>query len=80
MAEVGAFAAKTHFSSLLDRVEKGETITITRHGRPAALLAPVAPRRRLSADELVAAFRELRQRVKPGPPSIREMIEQGRRY
>lgn len=35
---MGAFDAKTHLSALLDRVEAGETITITRHGRPVAKL------------------------------------------
>jgi prevent-host-death family protein len=37
---VGAFEAKTHFSELLDRVEKGEQILITRHGRTVAILTP----------------------------------------
>lgn len=37
---IGAFDAKTHLSALLDRVEAGETITITRHGKPVALLTP----------------------------------------
>ncbi|MGH9914009.1 MAG: type II toxin-antitoxin system Phd/YefM family antitoxin, partial [Pyrinomonadaceae bacterium] len=32
MKTVGAFEAKTHLSNLLDRVSKGEIITITRHG------------------------------------------------
>jgi prevent-host-death family protein len=38
---VGAFAAKTHLAELLGRVEAGESITITRHGRPVARLVPV---------------------------------------
>jgi prevent-host-death family protein len=41
MREVGAFEAKTHLSELLAAVEKGETITITRRGRPVARLAPI---------------------------------------
>jgi len=36
----GAFEAKTHLSALLARVEAGETITITKHGRPVARLVP----------------------------------------
>ena len=40
MLQVGAFEAKTTFGSLLDRVEAGEEILITRHGKPAARLAP----------------------------------------
>lgn len=38
---VGAFEAKTHLSELLTRVESGEQITITKHGRPVARLVPI---------------------------------------
>ncbi len=37
---IGAFEAKTHFSQLLERILKGEIITITKHGQPIALLTP----------------------------------------
>jgi prevent-host-death family protein len=37
----GAFDARTNFRRLLDRVERGETIVITRHGVPIAKLVPV---------------------------------------
>ena len=40
MIEVGAFEAKNKLSALLDRVEQGEEIIITRHGRPVARLVP----------------------------------------
>lgn len=40
MREVGAFEGKNNFGSLLDAVEKGEEIVITRHGRPVARLVP----------------------------------------
>jgi prevent-host-death family protein len=40
MLQIGAFEAKNTFGSLLDRVEAGEEILITRHGKPAARLAP----------------------------------------
>jgi prevent-host-death family protein len=39
--EVGAFEAKTHLSKLLDEVEKGGRIYITRHGKRIAELAPL---------------------------------------
>jgi prevent-host-death family protein len=38
MQEIGAFEAKNTFGSLLDRVERGEEIIITRHGKPVARL------------------------------------------
>lgn len=41
-ATVGAFEAKTHLSELLVRVEGGEEVTITKHGRPVARLVPVS--------------------------------------
>lgn len=81
MASIGAFEAKTHLSELLDRVARGEKITITRHGVPAALLVPVEEeRRKPSHEEIVAQMRELRKRVKPDTMSVREMIREGRRY
>ena len=42
MREVGAFEAKTHLSELLAAVEAGETIRITRRGKPVAELRPIA--------------------------------------
>ncbi len=38
---VGAFEAKTRLSELLQRVESGEQVTITKHGRPVARLVPI---------------------------------------
>ena len=40
MSEIGAFEAKNTLGALLDRVQSGEEIIITRHGRPAARLVP----------------------------------------
>ena len=42
MHTVGSYEAKTHLPQLLERVERGETITITRHGKPVARLVPAA--------------------------------------
>lgn len=83
MDTIGAFEAKTHLSALLERVAKGETITITKHGVPAAVLAPVersTGRPGLSHKEIVAGMRALRRQVRPDTVSVREMVEQGRRF
>jgi prevent-host-death family protein len=81
MKSVGTFEAKTHLSDLLDRVARGEKITITRHGVPAALLVPVAEiAPKLSHQEIVEGMRALRKRVKPGKMSVREMVNEGRRF
>jgi len=80
MDTVGAFDAKTHLASLLDRVAKGERITITRHGVPAAMLVPIAGSgERPSHQEIVEGMRALRKTVKAGKLSVREMVNEGRR-
>jgi prevent-host-death family protein len=81
MEAIGAFDAKTHLSALLDRVARGERITITRHGVPAAMLVPVGDSdRKPTHEEIVEGMRALRKRVKPGSMSVREMINEGRRF
>lgn len=80
MSTVGAYEAKTHFSKLLERVEKGETITITKHGNVVAQLVPAPQVTRMSKGEVLDALRELRKGVDLRGLSIRELIEEGRRY
>jgi prevent-host-death family protein len=80
MDSVGAFEAKTHLSDLLDRVSRGEKITITRHGVPVAMLVPVEDTGpRLTHHEVVDGMRALRKRMKPDSMSLREMLNEGRR-
>jgi len=78
MATASAYEAKTHLSELLRRVEKGESITITRHGVPVARLVPMAGEGKRDVAEVIAAIKELRKGVTLGGLSIREMIEEGR--
>lgn len=62
MQEIGAFEAKNNLGSLLDRVERGEEIIITRHGRPVASL--VACRTAIDRDRAQQAADRLRARAK----------------
>jgi prevent-host-death family protein len=81
MAVVGAFDARIHLSELLDRVGRGEKITITRHGVPAAMLVPAEETRaRTTHKEIVEGMRKLRKRIKAGKMSVRQMVEEGRRF
>ncbi|HSZ00987.1 MAG TPA: type II toxin-antitoxin system prevent-host-death family antitoxin [Terriglobales bacterium] len=81
MDSVGAFEAKTHLSDLLDRVRRGEKITITRHGVPAAMLVPVEETEsKLTHREIVEGMRELRKRIKRDSINVREMVSEGRRF
>ncbi len=75
---VGAFEAKTHLSELLARVEAGEQVTITKHGRPVARLVPVtdSPATRDWA-EFWRRVDEHRVNL-PSRMTIKEAIEEGR--
>jgi prevent-host-death family protein len=79
MASVGAFEAKTHFSSLLERVEKGEQIIITRHGKPVAKLVPATGVDVQVVDETIAQLKEFAKGQSLGGLSVRELREEGRR-
>ena len=61
MITVGAFEAKTHLGQLLEQVERGEEITITRRGRAVARLAPVVGGH--DREAALATFRRLRERA-----------------
>ena len=78
MKEVGAYEAKTRFSSILDAVEKGDRISITRRGRPVALLVPAQEEKPQPAS-VIAALRALRKSVTLGDIPLRQLIEEGRR-
>jgi prevent-host-death family protein len=81
MQTVGAFEAKTHFSQLLDRVEAGEEIIITRHGEPVAKLAPIKPIRDQQAIQaLIEEIRATRKGRRLGSVSIKELVNEGRKY
>jgi prevent-host-death family protein len=80
MTEIGAFEAKTHLPELLDRVASGEKILITKRGQPVAMLVPPAIEQPRDVKEILAQLKELRRGNKLGGISIRELIEEGRRY
>ena len=61
MREIGAFEAKNKLGQLLDLVEQGEEITITRHGKEVARLVPARPVR--SRDQARDALQRMRARA-----------------
>lgn len=69
---IQASEAKTHFLRILDEVERGETITITRHGRTVALIVPEVERKNAEIEKAIASMRELRKRV--GSMTLQEII------
>ncbi len=80
MDSVGPYEAKTHLASLIERVAHGDSITITRHGRPIARLVPVEPAKRRDAKAVIEELKRLRagRRVQGG--NVRALIEEGRRF
>jgi prevent-host-death family protein len=78
MATVGAYEAKTKLPEILSRVERGEHITIARHGTPIAVIVPISayPRKDpKAAGEAIKAFARSHSR---GDFDIRAAIEEGR--
>jgi prevent-host-death family protein len=80
VAEISAYEAKTHFSQLLARAEKGERVTITKHGRAVAQLIPIAPAKKMSRDEAILRLRAFREEHKLEGITIRELIDEGRKW
>ena len=74
---VGIYEAKNRLSELLDRVEAGETIGVTRHGRPIALLTPVH-QEQPSAQEAITRVRHLRKGSHLAGLNIRQLRDEGR--
>lgn len=79
MGIVGAYEAKTHLPKLLDRVAKGEQITITRHGTPVAVLQPADKEKQIDVAAVIQKMRRFRKTRRLNGLSIKDMIEQGRK-
>lgn len=78
MKTIGAYEAKTHLSRLLEDVANGETIEITKHGKPVARLVPPIGVEKADVDAAIAAIRVARAGVRLEGLSVRELIEEGR--
>ena len=78
MEEVGAYEAKTHLPKLLERVMKGERITITKHGMPVAVLQPPDSQGTTDIKSVIDALRKFRRKHRLEGLSVRKMIEEGR--
>ena len=63
MREIQASAAKTHLPQLLDDVERGETLVITRHGRAIARIIPEARQRQEEIDKAIEDIKAFRKRT-----------------
>ncbi len=80
MAEVGAFEAKTRLPQLLRRVEAGERFVITRRNRPVAELVPVRPRDAGKVQAAIETLKAFQSAHSLGGVSVRQLIEDARKY
>jgi prevent-host-death family protein len=79
MSTVGAYEAKTHLPRLLERVARGERITITKHGRPVAVLVPAGRDAAQPVAATVALLRRFAKGRRLGKRTLRALIDEGRR-
>jgi prevent-host-death family protein len=81
MKSVGTYEAKTHLPRLLSRVQRGESFTITRRGKPIARIVPATKDTASIASviEEMLAYRDEHGPVLGDDVKVRQMIEEGRR-
>ena len=81
MKTVGSYEAKTHLASLLADVENGEYITITKHGRPIAVLRPyIEDGKSMTVHEAIAALRDFPYKIEIEISEAISLVSKERRY
>jgi prevent-host-death family protein len=79
MDSINLADAKAHLSALIDRVEAGETIDITRRGKPVARLSAVArPRKPIDAAMLQASTATMPREAQGAAELVRAMRDDDR--
>lgn len=79
MERIGIYDARAKLSELIERVQSGEEVILTRHGEPVARLVPEKRRRKGAAAATVARIRTLARRLNIRDVDVRKLIEEGRR-
>lgn len=81
METIGSFEAKAHLTQLFERVAQGEEFTITENGKPVARLVPTqVAESNPDVRAAVEAMKTFRKGRRLDGLSVREMIEEGRRF
>lgn len=81
MREVQASDAKAHFAELLNDVERGETLVVTRHGRAVARIVPERDQRQAEIDRAIEAIKEMRKHTgKASRDEILSARHEGHKY
>src|SRR5262249_55730585 len=78
MERIGIYDARAKLSELIERVQAGEEVVLTRHGEPVARLVAEKPRRKPTGAAVVARIRKLAKKLDIHDVDVRKLIEQGR--
>ncbi len=81
MREIQASDAKTRLAQILDDVERGETVRITRHGHPIARIVPEPNGRQQEIDRAIESIKALRSGA--GKTTLEELLSarhEGHKY
>ncbi len=79
MERIGIYDARAKLSELIERVQSGEEVVLTRHGEPVARLVPEKRHRKGSGTAAVARIRALARKLNIRDVDVRKLIEEGRR-
>ncbi len=79
MRTVGSYELKTHLAEVLDAVEHGQTVIVTRHGKPIARLTPNGEENRQRVKQATRSLRQFPRTRLPKGITVRSLIEEGRR-
>jgi prevent-host-death family protein len=78
METIGIYEARTRWSEIIDKVGKGDEVTVTRHGVPIARIIPVDSEKRLAVRDAIAAMKEFGRGKSLRGLSLKKMIKEGR--
>ncbi|KQS04667.1 prevent-host-death protein [Sphingomonas sp. Leaf357] len=79
MERINLADAKSHLSEIIDRVEAGESIEITRRGKAAAQIRPLGtPRQKIDVDALRKLHEGQQMQAVPAADFIRQMRDSDR--
>ena len=79
MERIGIYVARSKLSELIERVQSGEEVVLTRHGKAVARLVPEKRRRKRSSAAAVARIRALARKLDIRDLDLRKLIEEDRR-
>jgi prevent-host-death family protein len=79
MRKIGAYELKSHLSEVLDAVEHGQTVVVTRHGRAIARISPDAAEQRQQARQAVKSLLAFPRAPLPKGVTISSLVQEGRR-